>query len=144
MVGMRKSKRRHQAANAAEMSFAYRQIAGLVTSYRPWERQEWSAAEFEPEAVDGRISVMLSPDYSAELPLWGQRWEALRLDPALQSALADWQLHFDEHFHHDRGWTGASARDTWAAEAEKLIRRLRRALPESVLLDVDLWPLSVR
>lgn len=82
------------------------------------------------------------PDYAAELPLWGQHWEALNLDSSLLSALADWQQQFDNHFHPDNGWMDSAISEAWATTAKDLIQRLRDALPRGVELTVDLWPLD--
>ena len=66
--------------------------------FRPWERPDWSAPEVGLHRDRaGRAVARLSPDYAAELPLWGQDWEALRLNASLLTALADWQQQFDHH-----------------------------------------------
>jgi hypothetical protein len=110
---------------------------------RPWEDPQWSPSK-PPLVRDeaGRALVRLMPEYTVDLPLWGQHWQALDLEPSLLSALADWQRQFDAHFIPSKGWTDAVVRDEWAAVAQDLSRRLRRALPEDVDLDVNLWPLT--
>ncbi len=110
---------------------------------RPWERPDWSGRGGELfRDADGRCVVRLSPDYAAELPLWGQHWEALNLDASLMTALADWQQQFDDYFHPNKGWLDRRIQDEWATAADDLVRRMRRALPASVELEVDLWPIS--
>ena len=49
------------------------------------------------------ISVRLSPDYSAELPLWGDWPTDTRLPDALRDRLASWQAEFDENFRIGAG-----------------------------------------
>ena len=110
---------------------------------RPWEREDWSSPGGELfRNADGRCVLRLSPDYAAELPLWGQHWQALNLDPSLLTALADWQKQFDDHFHPTKGWLDATIQEQWGRAGDDLARRLRRALPAGVELEVDLWPIS--
>lgn len=68
------------------------------------EQPDWSARNGELlREDDGRCVVRLSPDCTADLPLWGQDWEALNLDASLLSALADWQQQFDDNCHPNTG-----------------------------------------
>ncbi|MCA1707344.1 MAG: hypothetical protein LC808_30390 [Actinobacteria bacterium] len=110
---------------------------------RPWEDPYWlpSKAPLKRDKT-GRAVVRLMPEYLVELPLWDQDWRVLHLEPPLLSALAEWQQQFDDHFMPSKGWTDTAVRDEWAAAAEVLTRRLRRALPKDVDLVVDLWPLT--
>jgi hypothetical protein len=86
--------------------------------------------------------VKLRPEYTVELPLWLADWWELGLKPALLNDLADWQAVFDEFFDPSDGWADAVVRDNWERDAERLIERLRAALPPGVALEVDLWPLK--
>jgi len=65
------------------------------------------------------------PDYSAELPLWGNGfgnidWHFTRFSRELLDQLAAWQQEFDDNYHWESGWRSASVRERWAREADDL------------------------
>ena len=107
---------------------------------RPWNEPGWlpsaNEIEFETEVV------CLSPDYSADLPLWGCNWWTLGLTVELLNALADWQEDFDRSFRHDTGWTDEAAANAWAHRGGELADALRNALPPTIALEVSLWPIE--
>jgi hypothetical protein len=82
------------------------------------------------------------PEYSVELPLWWSDWWDLGLQPELLNRLADWQEVFDLNFDSSGGWRNDAVRDAWRKEGEQLARRLREALPETVDVQINLWPLG--
>jgi hypothetical protein len=82
------------------------------------------------------------PEYHVELPLWHYDWEELGLPSALLDDLADWQEMFDLNFRAEEGWLDTAVRDAWQRRADELMVRLRAALPGSISLEVDLWPLE--
>jgi hypothetical protein len=91
--------------------------------------------------------VELSPDYSAELPLWGEgfgsiSWQFTKFSPGLLDRLAHWQQEFDENFHWDSGWRSAEIRDHWASQAGELAADVRAELGTRAELVVRLWPLD--
>lgn len=90
---------------------------------RPWNEPSWlppdDEIEFETEVV------CLSPDYAADLPLWGCNWWTLGLPVELLDALADWQEEFVLSFRHDSGWTDEAATHAWANRGGELADALR-------------------
>jgi len=90
--------------------------------------------------------VELSPDYGADLPLWGKgfgniAWQYTRFSPGLLDRLAAWQREFDDNFHWDNGWRSTQIRDHWAGQAERLAADVRAELGDRAELIVRLWPL---
>ena len=90
--------------------------------------------------VPGRplIPVRLSPDYDAELPLWGDWPHDTRLPDDLRDRLAAWQAEFNENY--GGRWT-KEIRERWAAQADGLADALRKVLDGKAALEVDLWPI---
>jgi len=91
--------------------------------------------------------VELKPDYSAELPLWGQgfgniAWQYTKFSAQLLDRLAAWQRDFDDGFRWETGWRSARRRDRWAGQADSLAADVRAELGTRAKLVVDLWPLS--
>jgi len=94
--------------------------------------------------------IELAPDYSAELPLWGDdgygtaeiAWQDTKFSPELLDRLAAWQQEFDANFHWEKGWQSAELRDRWAGQAEKLAADARAELGTRAELTVRLWPLQ--
>jgi hypothetical protein len=84
--------------------------------------------------------VCFSPDYGAELPLFGLWPEGTLLPEDLDRDLRSWQQQFDENFDVKSGWTSSEVRDRWAVKATTLATRLKAVLGEGVLFEVDLWP----
>jgi hypothetical protein len=105
---------------------------------RPWNDPSWVPTDGEIEFAPA--VVCLSPDYAADLPLWGCNWWALGLPVELLDALADWHEDFARGFREDSGWTDESAANAWANRGVELADALRDALPPTVALEVDLWP----
>jgi len=92
-------------------------------------------------AEEGRPAhVRLSPDYWAELPLWGDWPRDTPLPEDLRRRLAAWQEEFENGYSHTSGWTDAAAREHWLAQADGLADALRELLNGRATLDVDLWP----
>jgi hypothetical protein len=90
--------------------------------------------------------IRLSPDYGADLPLWGEgfgniAWQFTKLPPQLLDRLAAWQQDFDNNYHYQAGWRSAAIRDRWAHQATELAAGLRAALGARAELTVDLWPI---
>jgi len=89
--------------------------------------------------------VVLSPDYMAKLPLWGDSgtlpWQRSKLSPELLDRLVSWQEEFDSNFDFDAGWSSNEARNRWAAEARDLAGDVLAQLASRAKLMVDLWPL---
>lgn len=92
-------------------------------------------------------TIELSPDYSAELPLWGAgfgnlAWQYTKFSPQLLDRLAAWQQEFDDNFRWDTGWRTTEIRDRWAGQAAKLAADVRAELGTRAELTVRLWPLG--
>ena len=96
------------------------------------------------EPLPGQID--LSPDYSADLPLWGcggmLAWQNTKFSPQLLDRLTAWQQEFDANFHWETGWRSAEIRDHWASQAEGLAADVRAELGSRAELTVRLWPLE--
>jgi hypothetical protein len=60
----------------------------------------------------------------------------------LLDALADWQVQFDTDFHYETGWISEDLAAGWAQRGEELAAALRQALPPTIPLHVDLWPVA--
>lgn len=77
----------------------------------PWWHPRADDADWDelPEVIE------LSPEYSADLPLWGEcgaiTWQRTKFSPQLLDRLAAWQQDFDANFHWDKGWRSAETRD---------------------------------
>jgi hypothetical protein len=108
--------------------------------HRPWNDGSWLPPAAEPPRPG--VPVKLMPDYAAELPLWHYHWWDLNLPPELLNELADWQQAFDANFDPFKGWSSQGAKLEWAAEGERLIEKVRTALPTGFTVEVDLWPLD--
>ena len=76
----------------------------------------WTPVEGDADELRGRLeelleglrngpsSVVLSPDYGVEIPLWPQWDSTMKLVPGdLLTKLILWQQDFDSHFRHDTG-----------------------------------------
>ncbi len=68
----------------------------------------------------------------------------LDLPVGLLNDLADWQEQFDTNFRHDTGWISDAVATDWADRADQLAAALRDALPATVALHVNLWPVATR
>lgn len=111
----------------------------------PW----WDPSEDDLAGWDGPLPgvIRLAPDYSAELPLWGEgfgniAWQFTKFSPGLLDRLAAWQRAFDENFRWDSGWRSSMVKEAWAREAKRLETDVRAELGSRAELDVDLWPLG--
>lgn len=105
--------------------------------WHPTDEDNWD--EPLPEVV------VLSPDYSAKLPLWGDgqlAWQRTKFSPQLLDRLAAWQEQFDSNFHWDNGWNSEDTRQRWATEADQLAAAIRAELAGRAELVLDLWPLQ--
>jgi hypothetical protein len=97
-----------------------------------------------PAVEEQRRHVRLMTDYGAEWPLWTVGMAApgeLGLSSALTARLASWNELFQEHFHWDDGWRDQDARARFAAEGPRLLRDLRRELPDAEV-EYDDWTRS--
>jgi hypothetical protein len=112
-------------------------------SENPW----WQPGEDDLGWDDPLPDVVeLAPDYSAELPLWGDgfgniSWQFTKFSLGLLDRLAAWQQEFDANFHWESGWRSAEIRDHWASEANDLAADVRAELGPRAELVVRLWPL---
>jgi hypothetical protein len=88
--------------------------------------------------------LTLSPDYAADLPLWGDAAVIDGLPWVLLDRLAGWQEFFDQHYLplESPKWSSLEDREWWQTEAQLLAEDLRYALPGDIELKVDLWPLE--
>lgn len=86
--------------------------------------------------------LRLSPDYTADLPLWGMIVEPLQIPASLLEDLRVWQRTFDSQFDAHWGWISTEAKTSWAEEAVELEARLRSAVEGKAEVLVDLWPLE--
>ncbi|MDP5182645.1 hypothetical protein QOZ88_08330 [Blastococcus sp. BMG 814] len=96
------------------------------------------------ENRQARRHVRLMTDYGAAWPLWtvGPTHPAtLGLSEALTARLTTWNQLFQEHFHWDDGWRDPDARARFAAEGPRLLRDLRRELPDDEV-ELDDWTQS--
>jgi len=114
------------------------------SSKRPWRHPECDDRELK--APLPRV-VILSPDYSAQLPISSEdsgqvSWRTTDFSPELLDRLADWQEEFDSNFHWEKGWRSEQALARWAQEATNLAAELRRKLGSRAELVVNLWPLK--
>ena len=98
-----------------------------------------------PAGTSSPRSSNCLPEYSADLPLWGEcgaiAWQRTKFSPQLLDRLAAWQQDFDDNFHWDKGWRSAETRDRWARQAEELAASVRAELGNRARLTVRLWPL---
>lgn len=88
--------------------------------------------------------IVLAPDYTVDLPLWGQGfgnidWRFTKFPPELLDRLAAWQREFDDNFHWQSGWRSGTIRDHWAHQAKNLAADVRAALGTRAELVVHLW-----
>ena len=110
----------------------------------PWWHPSKDDLDWD-EPLPARIE--LSPDYSADLPLWGcdgsgmLAWQDTKFSPQLLDRVAAWQQDFDANFRWDKGWRSAETRDRWASQAEELAADVRTELGTRAKLTVRLWPL---
>ena len=91
--------------------------------------------------------IRLAPDYSAELPLWGEgfgniSWQFTKFPPELLDRLAVWQREFEDNYDSLTGWRSVAIRDHWTNTVEDLAADLRAELGTRAQLVVDLWPLE--
>jgi hypothetical protein len=91
--------------------------------------------------------VVLSPDYSAELPLWGAgfgniAWQFTKFSPGLLDRLAAWQQEFDDNYHYSYGWKSAAIRRQWVSQVESLAADVQAELGARASLVVELWGLE--
>lgn len=91
--------------------------------------------------------VVLSPDYGADLPLWGEgfgniAWQFSKFPPPLLDRLAAWRQDFENNHHYGTGWRSAATRERWARDAKDLAADVQAALGGRAELVPDLWPLK--
>ena|SRR5215475_1669380 len=108
----------------------------------PW----WHPTEDDLDSDEPLPDVIeLAPEYSADLPLWGDSgtvaWQLTKFSPQLLDRLAVWQEEFNDNFRWDTGWRSAEIRDRWASQAEDLAADVRAELGNRARLTVRLWPL---
>ncbi len=106
---------------------------------RPWmDDPAWEPSGIAPVAD----VVRLSPDYSADLPLWGISWDDPNLPRNLLVRLTEWQVTFDTHFDPYTGWDSSQVKDEWAADGRSLEADVREALGSACVLEADWWPIE--
>jgi hypothetical protein len=92
--------------------------------------------------------IVLSPDWSVDIPLWPQSGKTDELVPKpLLEQLAKWQCIFDSHYRwsegsRPEGWLSDEARSEWEREAPELVSKLTNALSGKARLIVNLWPIT--
>lgn len=86
--------------------------------------------------------LRFSPDYAAELPLWGVPLAQLGLTARLLDRLGDWQQQFDNSFDPHKGWESEGIKSAWSEQAVSLEMDLRVEIDGKAKLAVDLWPLD--
>jgi hypothetical protein len=107
---------------------------------RAWNDPTWTPPfDDDPDPV---TSIKLMPEYGVELPLWGADWWQLGLATDLLNDLADWQEQFDTGFSCETGWKTSDVAVGWARRGADLATELRKQLPPSIELGVDLWPVA--
>jgi hypothetical protein len=113
-------------------------------SENPWWHPTQDDGDWD-EPLPGVIVLTL--EYGAELPLWGEPWGNIdwhftKFSPELLDRLAAWQLVFDENYDYETGWRSDAAQDRWAHDANDLVTDLRAALGTRAELVMNLWPLG--
>lgn len=113
-------------------------------SENPWWHPGKDDLDWDEPLPD---EIELAPDYTSELPLFGEgfgniAWQFTKFSPRLLDRLAAWQQEFDANFHWDKGWRSAEIRDRWASQAEELAADVRTELGTRAKLTVRLWPLQ--
>jgi hypothetical protein len=94
--------------------------------------------------------VVLSPEWTVEVPLWPQSDAVDDLVPVLLlEKLVEWQAIFDSNYRWDddtrpEGWVSEEAKDRWEQEAPIIVAELLSALEGKAELIVDLWPMVPR
>jgi hypothetical protein len=118
-----------------------------VEEFPPVGEKPWWRAHEDDDGWDEPLPgvITLSPEYGAELPLWGEPlgnidWHFTKFPPELLDRLAAWQEEFDENYDYETGWRSDAAWDHWTAEAGELVAQLRAALGTRARLVVKLSP----
>jgi hypothetical protein len=115
--------------------------AGSVTP-RSQRKPKWQAVTWLNHD-DNVISLLLSPSYGAESPLWPSSEATREMIPAaLWDDLLTWEREFESNFEWGSGWRTEKVKADWAAAATELIERVRQATESKSELVVNLWPLS--
>ncbi|CAL9462951.1 hypothetical protein SUDANB95_02659 [Actinosynnema sp. ALI-1.44] len=87
-------------------------------------------------------------DYGVDWPLWdsdgAMARSAVDLSEALAVRLVAWQQHFEEHFHHERGWSSGRDAALYAKEGGELLHLLRDEIGGWARVELDLWPTTGR
>ena len=115
--------------------------AGSVTP-RSLRKPKWQAVTWPNH--DGEVtSLLLSPSYGAESPLWPPSAATREMIPAaLWDDLLAWEAMFEANFEWGAGWRTEKTKVDWAAAAAELIERDRQAIGGKSELIVNLWPLG--
>jgi hypothetical protein len=108
---------------------------------RAWNDPSWTPPD-DDDDPDPVTSITLMPEYGVELPLWGADWWQLDLPPDLLDEPADWQKQFNTSHRPETGWISEAVATERAHRANDLAEALRRALPASLPVRVDLWPVA--
>jgi hypothetical protein len=91
--------------------------------------------------------IILSPDWTVDVPLWPQSDAVDELVPEpLLAKLINWQTIFDSNYRwsdgsRPEGWVSAEAKDQWEQAAPNLVAELTTALEGRARLIVNLWPI---
>jgi hypothetical protein len=92
--------------------------------------------------------IVLSPEWSVDLPLWPRSEEVNNLVPeSLLEKLIVWQRIFDSSYRlgegtRPEGWLSVKAKNQWERMAPDLVTELRAVLEGKAELIVDLWPMT--
>jgi hypothetical protein len=117
--------------------FTYRPVETEPTPHRAWLEAGWRRPGPPKEIAPGS-RVRFSPDYLADLPVWGVDWQNPQLSCELLKLLVDWQEVFDDH---GQGEWPPDDWEPWVAEGKRLAVLVQRELGPSVVLEVG-WPLN--
>ncbi|GAB2758278.1 hypothetical protein GCM10027020_08370 [Nocardioides salsibiostraticola] len=74
-------------------------------------------------------TVRLMSDYDADWPLWHEggttRGDWPQVSPELAADLERWNLLWERHHDHRRGWTSEAMRELYDEQAPQLVDRLQ-------------------
>jgi hypothetical protein len=95
-------------------------------------------------------AIVLSPDWTVDIPLWPHSEAAHQLVPeSLLEKIIAWQTIFDSNYRwgddtRPEGWVSEETKDQWKQEAPIIVAELSSALEGKAELIVDLWPMVRR
>jgi hypothetical protein len=92
--------------------------------------------------------IILSPDWTVNVPLWPRSDTVDELVPeSLLAKLINWQTIFESNYRwsegpRPEGWLSAEAKDQWEQAVPDLVVELTTALEGRARLIVNLWPIT--